>query len=53
MILVPHDEMVEARSSDRTNQPFQERILPRTPMGGEYFVNADVLHTIGECRAVD
>ena len=53
MRLVEHDDMVEAFSADRTYQPFYERILPGTPMGGEHLVDTHVLYAISKCRAVD
>ena len=53
MRLVEHDEMVEALSADGPDQPFHERILSGTPVGGEHLVDAHVLHAISKRRVVD
>ena len=40
MILVEHDQVVEALSAYAPDEPFDERILPGTPLGGEHLVDA-------------
>jgi hypothetical protein len=37
--LVQYDQVVESFSANRANQPFDERILPRAPMGGKHLVD--------------
>ena len=51
--LVQHNDMVCTFSSDRSNFPFNKRILPRALRGRDYFFEAHVFHSIAKEDAID
>ena len=50
---IHHDHVVEAFSTDASDESFDERILPRTSWGSDHLVDAHVLDTALEVLAVD
>ena len=53
MLLVQHDDIVEALSADSADQPLNERILPRRLWSRDDFSDAHVLDASAEVHAVD
>ena len=53
MPLAQDEDMVQTLAPDRADEPFRERILPRTVGRGEDFIDAHALHSVPERRAVD
>jgi len=53
MALAKYDHVVQALTADGSDQTFGVRILPRRPRGGDYFLDAHVLHPVTEVPAVD
>jgi hypothetical protein len=53
VILVDDDHMIETLTSDRADQPFNERILPRGPKGGHDLLDIHVLNALPEVLAVN
>lgn len=50
---VENDDMIEALSTDGTDQPLNEWILPRRPIGDDDFLDAHMLDPPAEESAVD
>ena len=51
--LVKDNDVVQALSTERPDNPFGVRILPRTPRCGDHFFDIETAHTPTEPRAVD
>src|SRR5262245_10173235 len=52
VLLSEHDHMVETFSANTSNEPFRERILPRTSGRGEHLLNAHSLNSISKMTTV-
>jgi hypothetical protein len=53
MLLMEDHEMVQALPADIADQPFDIRVLPRTPWGDQHFLDAYVPHPLPEGCAVN
>ena len=53
MPIIEHDDVVDALSSDRSNEPLDIRILPRTSPGRHDLLDAHVLDAVLEHATVD
>ena len=53
MPLVKDNDVVQALSTERSDNPFAVRILPRTPRCGDDFFDIEAAHTPTELLAVD
>jgi hypothetical protein len=51
--LAEDEHMIQALAPDRADEPFRERVLPRTLRRRENFVDAHALHTMPELLTVD
>lgn len=51
--LAENDDVVEALASDRADETFRERILPRTVWRREDFINPHALHAMAKLLAID
>jgi len=53
MVLTQHDHMIRTLAPDRSDNPFNERILPWTPQCGDDFLDAHAFHAIPKGFPVD
>jgi hypothetical protein len=53
MILVQHDQVVQALAANRTDQPFDLRRLPRRTECDHHFFDLHTLDSVTEVLAVD
>jgi hypothetical protein len=53
VLLAQHDDMVRARASDRSDQPFGEAILPRRAWGDGLVTDAHGSQSVRDGGAVD
>lgn len=53
MTFIEDNDIIQALSTNRTDQPFNVRILPRRSPSCNDFINSNVLHTLTEERTVD